>query len=283
MLPSILTELDQLMLVQELNAKLFNKKIDPGLLRQCLNTPAACLEDDYQRLELLGDAFLKYVVSVWCFVAMDKVCHEGELHHTRLTMINNAALFRAVSRFLFYFILLSLINLTESIQGVQLGLPEYLVSRPFTSRLFIPPNFKLLKGVPPPHLALIGDKTIADVCEAIMGAAYETGIAKSGLRGGFDLALEATLTLKVEMKGIRQWDDFARVYGSITNTVPVSEFPTQLEEKLHRRFIHGYLLTEALVSRSFERKFSSFSISDFVHHSRRLILLSLTQLLLSKD
>lgn len=100
MLPSILTELDQLMLVQELNAKLFNKKIDAGLLRQCLNTPAACLEDDYQRLELLGDAFLKYVVSVWCFVAMDKVCHEGELHHTRLTMINNAALFRAVSRYL---------------------------------------------------------------------------------------------------------------------------------------------------------------------------------------
>lgn len=91
-----------------------------------------------------------------------------------------------------------------------------------------------------------------------MGAAYETGIAKDGIRGGFDLALEATLTLKVEMKGIRRWDDFARVYGSITNTIPVAEVPTQLEEKLHRRFIHGYLLTEALVSCKVGRKFSFF-------------------------
>lgn len=63
MLPSILTELDQVLLVQELNAKVFHNLIDPAILRVALITPSACLEDNYERLELLGDAFLKELSS----------------------------------------------------------------------------------------------------------------------------------------------------------------------------------------------------------------------------
>lgn len=55
MLPSILTQLDQLCLAQELNNKLFGGKLDLGLVRISLTTPSASLEESYERLELLGN------------------------------------------------------------------------------------------------------------------------------------------------------------------------------------------------------------------------------------
>lgn len=144
MLPSLLTELDQLLLVDELNQQVFKSALDPALVRMSLMTPSACLEEDYERLELQGDAFLKYVCSgesfrllrsrrgdifiprlgdkrsnmspTWtvnCFVTMEKTCHEGELHRKRLGQISNSELF---------------------IGGLKLNLPAYVVSRPFTSR-----------------------------------------------------------------------------------------------------------------------------------------------------
>lgn len=58
MLPSILTELDQLLLVQEFNSRVFNGRIDPALVRMALMTPSAGLEDNYERLELLGPSSL---------------------------------------------------------------------------------------------------------------------------------------------------------------------------------------------------------------------------------
>lgn len=63
MLPSLLTELDQLLLVSELNIRVFNGRLDPALVRIALTTPSACLDEDYQRLELLGDGFLKWLAS----------------------------------------------------------------------------------------------------------------------------------------------------------------------------------------------------------------------------
>lgn len=81
---------------------------------------------------LQGDAFLKYVSSVFVFCSLPKSAHEGvnllpprkesvslnptrtgEMHHVRLHHIQNATLFKA---------------------GLELNLPAYLVSRPFTSR-----------------------------------------------------------------------------------------------------------------------------------------------------
>ncbi|ORY81751.1 hypothetical protein BCR35DRAFT_303884 [Leucosporidium creatinivorum] len=232
MLPSLLTELDQVLLVDELNQRVFKSAIYPALVRMSLMTPSACLEEDYERLELLGDAFLKTLCSIDCFVTMEKTCHEGELHRKRLHRISNSALF---------------------VGGRKLNLPAYLVSRPFTSRQFLPPAFELLKGQPPPQFTTIGDKTIAvralstlDVVEALLGAAYETGFNRSGLRDGFETALQAAIALHVEVTHVKSWDDFAKIYGEIPARATVAETPVLIEEKLAHRFVHGHLLTEAL-------------------------------------
>ncbi|KAM0752756.1 hypothetical protein T439DRAFT_354244 [Meredithblackwellia eburnea MCA 4105] len=225
MLPSIITELDRLLLAQEVNAKIFKNSLDPRLVRAALTTPSACLEENYERLELLGDAFLKYVASVYCFTSLPKTAHEGDLHHTRLKHIQNATLFSA---------------------GLELNLPTYLFSRPFTSRLFIPPNFQLQRGNPPPHLASIGDKTIADVVEALLGAAYQTGATAKGLQGGFENALQAAIALKVDLVGITTWSDFGKLFGPLESISAISDAPIIIEQKLNHKFKHAYLLTEAL-------------------------------------
>ncbi|GAA5975735.1 hypothetical protein JCM11641_005854 [Rhodosporidiobolus odoratus] len=165
MLPSILTDLDQHLIVQELNDTLFDGKIDPQQLYLALMTPSATVGQDYNRLELLGDAFLKYLHSAHVFVSNERTTHEGAIHRARL-------------------------------QGIEADIPSYIMSRPLTSRHFVPPNVQVLEQEkPPPASAKIGGKTIADAVEAILGAAIETGYEQEGLNKAFDLALGAAKAL----------------------------------------------------------------------------------------
>lgn len=54
MLPSILRRVDELLIVRELNVKLFNNSIREHELLAAITSPAALAERDYERLELLG-------------------------------------------------------------------------------------------------------------------------------------------------------------------------------------------------------------------------------------
>ena len=54
MLPSILRRVDELLIVKELNTKLFDDSIHERELLAALTSPAALAERDYERLELLG-------------------------------------------------------------------------------------------------------------------------------------------------------------------------------------------------------------------------------------
>jgi len=85
------------------------------------------------------------------------------------------------------------------------------------------------------------------VVEALLGAAYETGFNRSGLRDAFETALQAAIALHVDVSHIKGWDQFARIYGEIPARAAVAEAPVLVEEKLAHRFVHGHLLTEALV------------------------------------
>lgn len=54
LLPSVLRRLDDLLLVKELNAKIFGNWIDESHLHAAITAPSASAEFDYERLELLG-------------------------------------------------------------------------------------------------------------------------------------------------------------------------------------------------------------------------------------
>lgn len=54
-MPSIMTKIDETLLVKELNARMFDNLIREDLLREALTPPAAEAGFNYERLEILGD------------------------------------------------------------------------------------------------------------------------------------------------------------------------------------------------------------------------------------
>ncbi|KZT74443.1 ribonuclease III [Daedalea quercina L-15889] len=211
MMPSIMRRVDELLIVKELNMKLFSNSIHDDELLAALTSPAALAERDYERLELLGDAFLKYVASTYLFVTMPSA-GEGDLHMVRQDIVSNQALLLCAN---------------------ELGLPTYILSKSFVTKLWEPlvqqpaneastPTKPTTAndGEPPPakrskkqrqkdeqDFQWIGDKTVADVVEAIIGAAF--------LSGGQNVALKAMKTLNIAIPSVEQWSDFARINGRL--------------------------------------------------------------------
>lgn len=71
-----------------------------------------------------GDAFLKYLSSIYVFVA-NPAQKEGTLHVLRQRIISNRSLLR---------------NASSS------GLPQYIQAKPFRFKLWQPPNFSVESG-----------------------------------------------------------------------------------------------------------------------------------------
>ncbi|KAH9999338.1 hypothetical protein BJV77DRAFT_1058384 [Russula vinacea] len=127
LLPSIMRRIDDMLLVTELNAALFDHSIQENHLHAAISAPSACAELDYERLELLGDAYLKYLSSIYLFVT-NPAQHEGALHSARLRIISNKALF---------------------INAESVGLAPYIQAKPLAPRQWNPPNFTVIPPPPP--------------------------------------------------------------------------------------------------------------------------------------
>jgi endoribonuclease Dicer len=119
--------IDDMLLVTELNGALFDHSIQEHQLHAAISTPSACAEFDYERLELLGDAYLKYLSSIYLFVTNPSQ-HEGALHSARLRIISNKALF---------------------LNAESIGLAPYIQAKPLVPKQWSPPNFTVLPPLPP--------------------------------------------------------------------------------------------------------------------------------------
>lgn len=110
--------------------------------------------NNYERLEFLGDCFLKMATSISLFGIYPEN-DEYSYHVDRMLLICNA-------------------NLKNN--AVKLKLYEYIRSESFSRRAWYPEGLKLLKGktATAPNSHKLGDKSIADVCEALIGAALLT-------------------------------------------------------------------------------------------------------------
>ena len=121
--------------------------------------PAAREDGDYQRLEFLGDSILKMLTST-TLMADHQTWHEGYLSRAKDHIVSNGRLAMAVQ---------------------ETALDKYILTKAFTGKKWKPlGNMRL--GVPQTiqHRKL-STKTVADVIEALVGAAF--------LDGGFTKAL----------------------------------------------------------------------------------------------
>ncbi|MCJ1312001.1 Dicer-like protein 1 [Agyrium rufum] len=151
---------------------------------------------NYERLEFIGDCFLKMATSISLY-AQNPVDDEFESHVKRMLMICNKNLFNhAINKWKLY---------------------EYVRTQAFNRRDWYPLMPKQTKGkgfnkeaeAKKHHL---NDKSIADVCEALIGAAL---LSSSDLEGGqLDQAVKAvTLFVDNDDHRAEKWDDYYRLYA----------------------------------------------------------------------
>ncbi|KAJ7744529.1 hypothetical protein DFH07DRAFT_925095 [Mycena maculata] len=229
--PSIIRRLDRFLLVKELNARFFNHQISETLLDMAITAPSTRMEYDYERLELLGDSFLKYLASIYVFVN-EPSNKEGALHIARQHIVSNSTLFQSFE---------------------SAGLPPYVQSGPFGVKTWQPPNFRTSEDGQSKESnrhrkeseQRLGDKVVADVAEAILGAAY--------LSGGSDTALMAAKAMDIPFPDVEKWSDFGRkllIPPPIISAKLKAGALKAVEAIVNHKFKHPHLLAQALTHAS---------------------------------
>ncbi|KAH7105711.1 hypothetical protein BKA62DRAFT_826957 [Auriculariales sp. MPI-PUGE-AT-0066] len=207
LLPSLVRCVEDVFMTKMLNHAFFNNEISELHLLTAISCPSLCGENNYDRLELLGDAVLKWLSSCALLVRYPDLT-EGQLHTERQKIISNATLTKA---------------------ACESGLPAFILSRPLSVKSWLPPGSEFEQPRPKPLSAedasdptklaayqnsiqrqekgdamararrlqdssehVLGDKVIADVTEAIIGAAF--------LSGGKNLVLRVASRLSVPLE-----------------------------------------------------------------------------------
>ncbi|KAG5982994.1 hypothetical protein E4U55_000993 [Claviceps digitariae] len=172
--------------------------------------------NNYERLEFLGDTFLKMATSI-ALVTRMRNRTEFEYHVERMLLICNQNLFN---------------------NAVDRGLQEFVRSKAFDRRTWYPFH-KLKKGIRAKQKVFhsLSNKSIADVCEAVIGAAY-----LSEPNGTMDLAVKAvTEMVRSKKHTMTRFSDYYNDYE-----VPEwqSAAPSAAEkfaaEEIHARIGYGF-------------------------------------------
>ncbi|EKD17461.1 uncharacterized protein L3040_005064 [Drepanopeziza brunnea f. sp. 'multigermtubi'] len=165
--PAIIHRLESYLIALEA-CQLLNLKIRPDLALEACTKDSDNSEDhgteqvnfqrgmgnNYERLEFLGDCFLKMATSISLF-GIHPENDEYSYHVDRMMLICNK-------------------NLKNN--AVKLKLYQYIRSQAFSRRAWYPEGLVLKQGktAAAPTTHKLGDKSIADVCEALIGAALLT-------------------------------------------------------------------------------------------------------------
>ncbi|KEQ88133.1 dicer-like protein 1 [Aureobasidium pullulans EXF-150] len=153
---------------------------------------------NYERLEFLGDCFLKMATSISTFT-QNPNDNEFDFHVKRMLLLCNQNLFNTAQKLRLY---------------------ENIRSSSFSRRTWYPSNLKLLQGKGANKNGsesmkhALGDKTIADVCEALMGAAFLTHDKPGKWRPEHwrDAVKAVTKFVDSPDHTMMEWKDYSRTY-----------------------------------------------------------------------
>ncbi|KAK6085655.1 RNase3 domain protein [Seiridium cupressi] len=202
--------------------------------------------NNYERLEFLGDSFLKMSTSIALYTEAAPRDSEFNHHVDRMILICNKNLFN---------------------NALDLKLEESIRSKSFNRRVWYPEGLEQLSGKMNTSIKgkkgtgrsihVLGDKSIADVCEALIGAAYLTGKESNS----FDLAVKAVTTFsnsKLENKfhKMKAYDEFYAAFKvpawqSAEPTAVHVDLARKIEVKLGYKFTHPRLLRCAFMHASY--------------------------------
>ncbi|KAH6692388.1 RNase3 domain-containing protein [Plectosphaerella plurivora] len=199
----------------------------------------AGMGSNYERLEFLGDCFLKMATTISIFTQVPEG-NEFDYHVERMLLICNQNLFNV---------------------ALKMDLQEYIRSQQFDRRTWYPEGLKLKRGKAPRTIGShsLSDKSIADVCEAVIGASYLTGSSE----GDFDMAIRA-VTAVVKNKR-HKMTNYAQYYGAFKMPAWQAAEPTavqlemtqQIEKEMGYRFNSPALLRSAFKHPSYPRQYEN--------------------------
>ncbi|KAJ5337920.1 hypothetical protein N7452_004648 [Penicillium brevicompactum] len=191
---------------------------------------------NYERLEFLGDSVLKLATTISLF-AQKPDDDEYDYHVNRMCLICNKNLF---------------------IHANEQTLYEYIRSRGFSRHLWYPPGMSLEVGRDHAKFVInesrhaLSEKTIADVCEALIGASLLSGSE----RNRFDMAIKAvTVFVNSPNHTAASWEDYLSVYSLPSYQIQTADaFEENLCEQVEHlgyRFRYPRLLRSAFTHPSY--------------------------------
>jgi dsRNA-specific ribonuclease len=184
-LVSALSTLDDELIAVDLSTTLFNGLLDRAIVREAITSPAAHAYPggiNYERLEILGDTILKFITTTAMYVGLGRKKTEGAMTYDRHKVVSNRALQASI---------------------IESGVVPYIRGTNRRARDFVPPGW-FLRGTQEtgPQKQTLGDKTVADVAEALVAAAYLSS------DGDMQAVLEAMDVLHIDV-GVRTWAELA--------------------------------------------------------------------------
>ncbi|KAI0166018.1 hypothetical protein GGR57DRAFT_2230 [Xylariaceae sp. FL1272] len=253
-LPAIIHRIESNLIVLEF-CKSIGLELRPDLALEAMTKDSDNTEDhseqpinlqkgmgkNYERLEFLGDCFLKMSTTIAIF-SQRPDRDEFEYHVDRMILICNKNLFNT---------------------ALDLKVQESIRSKAFSRRTWYPEGLELLKGKQNTSRLgkkgagsgdhKLGDKSIADVCEALIGAAYMTNYNQKN----FNMAIQAvTKFVNHEDHKVTSWGDYYSLYQipdwqkGESRAVQL-ELARQVEKKLGYKFKYPRLLRSAFTHPSY--------------------------------
>ncbi|KAL1896924.1 Dicer-like protein 1 [Ceratocystis pirilliformis] len=221
--------------------------------KESANFPMAgqrsAVDGDYERLEFLGDSFLKMATTISLYTLIPS-SNEFEYHVERMMLISNQNMF---------------------MNALKLKLYEYIRTVKFDRRGWYPHGLVLRQGksTTSEHTHSLGDKSIADVCEAFIGAAYISASQSSEKlatsSADFDMAVKAvSVMVNHDYHRMTAFKNYWEAYKTppwlqATPTVPQVDFANKLSN------ITGYKFKNPLLARS-AFKHPSYPWEDVPHY-----------------
>ncbi|KAF7911515.1 uncharacterized protein EAE98_011985 [Botrytis deweyae] len=185
--------------------------------------------NNYERLEFLGDCFLKMGTSISLY-GLNPDSDEFRYHVDRMCLICNKNLFNT---------------------ALKLELYKYIRSAAFNRRAWYPEGPELLRGktATAPNTHKLGDKSVADVCEAMIGAALLSHHESKSM----DNAVRAvTEVVNSDNHNAVVWSDYYKLYEkpkwqTAVATAAQIDMARQIEVKHPYHFKHPRLLRSAFI------------------------------------
>lgn len=256
-IPSITHKIEVLYIAEKLARTVLKQVQFSNLVHvlTAISASSAHEENDYQRYEFLGDSLLKLITSIH-LVVNQPLWHEGLLSSAKDKIVSNGRLYRT---------------------ALYLGLDRFILTKSFTGRKWRPSYVSQFEAVPEKKREL-STKTLADVVESLLGAAF--------LDGGYG-KLEACA--KIVLPG-REWssisEDVCTLYELAPDSIQATLHPKlpQMQEILGYKFNKPSILFEALThpcsndgARTYQRLeflgdslLDHFVVQEFFNHPEKL-------------